>query len=283
VSSTVCCSPLAEVPAGHDALRGRKLPAIDRVIERYVVHMTGSTIVGKAVAAGKDPIRRCLDYYCGKPTGSSHYLIDFAGHIHALTDERIRIGHVGVTAAERAAYLDGSWARGAVPKAPDVEPISPAAVDAWHAAWPHYHSPQHLFGPKSVNDCSVASEMPPAGYHVKGIWRPLPGMELWPGTRHTLEQHLAVAELAVDLAHRHRWPSTWTVDPKGGPRTPRVLGHEDVDLFGRADAGGGWDPGALRRSPRWDWKAVSMAIAMLRAGSPRQQALETLRDWCTVT
>jgi hypothetical protein len=275
-----CLSPLAKTPPGHEPLR-RPVTERARSITRFVVHMTGSSIVSKAVRRGTKPVDACLDYYCANKT-SSHYLIDLDGTIYALTDERIRVGHVGVYADERRCYLDGSWAQGALPKeSPDVKVISREAVAQWHQAWPAYESPQHLFSTRSINDCSVASEMPPAGYYVGGIWRQLPGVELWGGTRHTVEQHVAVAQLALDLATRHAWPAHWLRDQHGGPRTPWVLGHEDVDLFGRADAGGGWDPGALRSRARWDWWAVYCAIGILRVGATRDDAVHSLRDYLT--
>lgn len=35
-----------------------------------------------------------------------------------------------------------------------------------------------------------------------------------------------------------------------------VVGHEDLTPWTRGDAGGGWDPGALRATPRFDWQAA---------------------------
>jgi N-acetyl-anhydromuramyl-L-alanine amidase AmpD len=265
-------SPLATVPANHNP--ARKDHRVRTQVHSYVVHMTGSSIVSKAIKKGVSPIEECLRYYCGKRT-SSHYLIGYDGQIYALTNEALRVGHVGVYAPERAAYLDGGWKRDAVvhSQGEKLGPLSAETVFQWGRSWPHYESPQHLFPGRSVNDVSIASEMPPVGYYRKGHWHVLPGMRRWAFTRHTKEQHYAVARLAADIAQRYDWPDNWLEDPKGGPRSPRLLGHEDVDLFGRSDRGGGWDPGYLRIEPRWDWPLVYRAIRAILRGLAAESAV----------
>jgi len=243
-------APLRLVPDDFDPTK-RRGKARSRV-RQYVVHMTGSGIVSKAIKAGRDVVSECLRYYAGNPT-SSHYLIGYDGTIYWLTSELIRVGHVGVEASERRAYHSGAWARGiAVQTSRGLEgPVSTGAVDQWRRAWPGRESPMDLVldGAGSINDLSVASEMPPAGVpRGGGRFDPLPGLELHAGTRHTRAQHEAVARLAADLAYRWAWPDDWR-----SRSSARVLGHEDVDLYGRADGVGGWDPGALRPTPRWNW------------------------------
>ena len=265
-------SPHARTPPGHDPRRG-----LDRLRETtscYIVHQTGSGIVARALA-GWDGIRgsaaeavdrKALGYYTARRI-SAHYYIGLDGRIWTLTHEAVEAPHVGVSKAERRAYLSGSWALGERPIGRGFRGISPAAVGAWRAAWPRYRSPQHLLPSVRVTECSIGSEMAPAGYHERGRWRPLPGVVTWLGTRHTLRQHLAVALLATDIARRYDWPLGWQHDPLGGPRSPYLLGHEDVDLFGRANLGGGWDPGALRASPRWDWDLVRGAASGILQGT----------------
>ena len=261
-------SSLATVPSGHVPLsrkggRPRRSP-----VTSYIVHMCGGGIVKKAIAQGRDPVAKCLSYYLGdEPESrrddiSSHYLIGYDGTIYALTDESIRVPHVGVSEGERAAYLDGGWAHGAKAWGQGAEgslgPISAEAVKQWRAAWPGQRSPQYLFPSRFVNEDSVASEMPPCGPHLPGTPAPMR-----PGLRHTREQHEAIARLSCDLAGRYGWGDGWL--PAAG-RSVHLLGHEDVDLYGRSNKGGGWDPGASRASPWWDWSFVHAAARIVARG-----------------
>jgi hypothetical protein len=59
----------------------------------------------------------------------------------------------------------------------------------------------------------------------------------------TTAQYLAAFILCWDICLRHG-----LVFSDG-----TILGHEDVDPWGRGDNGGGWDPGAGRITPRWCW------------------------------
>jgi hypothetical protein len=278
-------SPLAVVPNGHlpAARRGgrkRRSP-----ITSYVVHMTGGGLPAKAIAQHRDVTEKAISYYRGlepesrKDDISSHYLIAYDGTIYALTDESIRAPHVGVAEDERAAYLDGRWARGGKAKGQGDEgmlgPISDVAVRRWRAAWPQQRSPQYLFPSRFVNEDSVASEMTPCGPHLPGTPAPMR-----PGLRHTAEQHAAAGLLAHDLGVRHGWDGgaalpwwhAWASE-----RPTHLLGHEDVDLFGRSNKGGGWDPGALRDEPWWDWAYVLRVIAW-RATVPADHA-GSPADW----
>jgi N-acetyl-anhydromuramyl-L-alanine amidase AmpD len=79
------------------------------------------------------------------------------------------------------------------------------------------------------------------------------------GLRFTKAQHDAVVALACDVAARKGWD-----DPDDHARwwrTPRLLGHEDLTPLSRHDKSGGWDPGALRPAPYFDWQYVLEAIA----------------------
>lgn len=226
----------------------------DEPVTHLVVHMTGSSIVARAVDNGRDPFEECKRYYTEKAT-SSHYLLGYDGRILQQTDEHLRVGHVGVSGAERRAYLDGDW----------LDDFPDDLVALWREHWPGYKTPQHLFAARSINDCSVGVEMPPCGRYVGGEWTALEGVDRWKKTRHTFQQHVGVALLAVDVATRWSWPDEWWMDPGGGPRAPRLPGHEDLDLYGRSKNGQGWDPGGLRRWPWWDWPTVYRLIEMQRA------------------
>jgi hypothetical protein len=251
-------SPLAQrLDDDVDDFRGGRERTKKKPVSRLVIHMTGRTIVGSAIKEGLDPIEKCLSYYTTKLT-SSHFLQGFGGELWQMTDERIRVGHVNTndgTKFERPLYLDGSWARGAPGEKGDV--ISPFTVKTWKSYWPHYKSPQHLFPGFSVNDTSVGAENIPCLTGSTYLAEPLR-----PGLWHTAAQHVGMALLACDLADRWSWLGQWWRDPKGGPRAPTLPGHEDVDLYGRAQKSGGWDPGALRTAPRWDWPFVTNMIVL---------------------
>lgn len=250
-------SPIATV-IGDDN-DWRSAPERTEKVSRLVVHMTGSSIVESAIRKGVDPYEHALSYYTGKGA-SSHYLLGYDGQLFQMTDDRLRVGHVGVTGRERQMYLRGAWERQGLELDGKAVTISKDTVAFWKQAWPFYKSPQHLFGSQSINDCSVGVEMPPCGRYVHGKWESLLGVQRHSTTRHTVQQHVGVALLACDVARRWGWTGRWWIDPHGGPRTPYLPGHEDVDLYGRSQRSGGWDPGALREQPYWDWGFVQHTI-----------------------
>lgn len=237
-----------------DDFRGGRERTADEAVEHLVAHMTGRTFVADAIRRGMDPLEALLAYYTQKRT-SSHYLGGWAGELWQMTDDRIRVDHVGVYSVERRLYLRGGWARGEADHEGRV--IAAATVRRWRKAWPEYKSPQHLFAGKSINDRSTGIEMPPCWVGGSYLAEPLR-----PGLWHTAAQHCLFAMLACDHADRHGWRANWWLDPRGGPRSPTLPGHEDVDLYGRSQKSGGWDPGALRKSPRWDWVSVSAMIGL---------------------
>ncbi len=248
-------SPFAEhLGDDVDDFRGGREREQEERVSRLGVHMTGRSIVARALERDEDPLEHTLSHYTQKRT-SSHYLLHWAGELWQMTDDRIRVDHIGVYEKERALYLGGGWARGEPDHKDRV--ISAKTVKMWKAAWPGYKSPQHLFPTHSVNNVSVGVEMPPCFVSGKYLAEPLRD-GLW----HTSAQHLGVALLACDLASRHGWKGNWWIDPKGGPRTPILPGHEDCDLYGRSQPSGGWDPGVLRSDPRWDWDTVIHLIMM---------------------
>ena len=71
------------------------------------------------------------------------------------------------------------------------------------------------------------------------------------GLRFTRAQHETIARLAWDIAQRHEWPRT-----ESWWRSTRLLGHEDITPLSRCDKNGGWDPGALREKPYFDWNFI---------------------------
>ncbi|HET6613672.1 MAG TPA: N-acetylmuramoyl-L-alanine amidase [Kofleriaceae bacterium] len=201
-----------------------------------VLHQTGRGIVARAARHGVSPLELALSYYA-QSSGGTHYVIDYDGKIYQVADDDRRVGHVGVAADERRRYLSGEWERD----------FSAAAVKRWHERWPGRKSPQHLYPTRSPNSCYVGCEMLP----LEEV--PDPNNPEWthwfPGMRYTESQHRAAGRLAADLARRHGWPEGWQ-------HTSRLVGHEDIDAYGRWQRAGGWDPGALRERPWVSWSVV---------------------------
>lgn len=228
----------------------------DRITKRAAVfglclHTTGSGILARARKTGQSPVDVALAWYKrsqgetgrngenGYPWGGPGYLIGHHGEIHQLADDDILTNHAG--GPYRAEYLSGAW----------TSLCSAETVRRWRAQWPGVKSPQHLYPSTTPNADYVGCEMIPTG--------PGQGTPMAPGLRFTLAQHDAAILLGRDLAARHGWPTGWQ-------RMPRLLGHEDVQPvapkpFGRSDAGGGWDPGALREKPYFDFEYVRHALA----------------------
>lgn len=220
-------SPLAIWEPAHRVRRRRMQPW------GLCVHTSGRGIVARAERAGRPVIDLALQWYRAKEQSGVHYVIDYDGTIYQMLEDTIYGAHVGISAAERLSYLLGRWRT----TAPTL------GVELWSDRWPGYKSPQHLYPTRSPNGCYVGVELVPLAAGTA-----LPG-GLW----FTRAQHQAVAELARDLAERHDWPDGWE-------RSPRLLGHEDIDAFARWDVQGGWDPGSMRPRPRFDWVLASGSL-----------------------
>lgn len=189
-----------------------------------------------------------LSYYA-QSSGGTHYVIDYDGSIYQAADDDRRVGHVGVAADERRRYLSGAWERD----------FSAAAVARWRCRWPKHRSPQHLYPTRSPNSCYVGVEMLPLAAGERGGFQVVfDGQETAMTMRYTSEQHLSAAKLAADLARRHCWPDGWHDGA-------RLLGHEDIDAYGRWQRAGGWDPGAIRARPWVAWWVIrETALAEFR-------------------
>lgn len=199
----------------------------------FLVHTSGRGIVARAQEQGVPAIDLALEWYRNKDRSGVHYVVGNDpgrdGTLYQMVEDNIYGAHVGISASERSAYLNGSWI--------NHRDITEDAVAQWRRRWPGFKSPQHLYPTESPNACYVGIEMVPLPEaRDNGLW-------------FSTAQHEAVRILAHDLAQRHGWPDGWM-------DTPRLVGHEDVDAFARWDKRGGWDPGAMRASPRFDWGYV---------------------------
>lgn len=211
------------------------------------VHTTGGGILDKAKKDGvkvdnPDLIRYIIKYYA-QAGYSCHYIIHYDGKIYQVTHDDRRVSHIGVDAAERVKYLSGEWIT-KVPKTPLL---------LWQKTWLGKWSPQVLFPNHFPNDDYVGAEMPILATPRAN------------GLRYTDDQHHSVARLAIDLWRRHGWPRETLVQASKDSRAlpcGRLLGHEDLDAFGRWQATGGWDPGALRPRPWFSWPLVRFFLQL---------------------
>jgi len=191
-------------------------------------HTSGRGIVKRAERESVPPIVMALAWYRRK--SGVHYVIGYDGTIYQMLEDDRRGAHVGVSLLDRASYLSGRWLRS--------KKIQSRVVALWRKRWSGYKSPQHLYPTRSPNSCYIGVEMIPLPH--------LSDDNLW----FTEEQHVAAAALARDIARRHGWPENWM-------NTPRLVGHEDISPLTRWDRNGGWDPGALRTTPRFSWAKIT--------------------------
>lgn len=219
-------------------LRGlRKAKTRRAKVSQIVVHMTGSGPVSQSKKSGytKPAIDFALNWYLDGNGGYPHYVIDFNGTIYATCDERFASAHAGwVHAGGKARFQSASW------KAPAW----------WLAVWGRFgfRSPIDLL-PKGM-----------AGPNSGSI-----GIELLITSKpaFTDAQYRALARLVADIAQRH------SIAIPAAP-SPTFLGHEDyapipTEEKGRANAAGGWDPGAHRANPYFSW---SRLWSYLRGSAP---------------
>ena len=175
-----------------------------------------------------------------------HYLGGWlgAGDLHAIADESKRVPHAGLHETQREQYLSGAWRTSWILYDGSTRPADADVVERWCDRWPRWRSPQHLFPGSSPNDVYIGAELVPV---VAGI----PGLEpMRPGLKYTRAQHELVAALHLDFVKRAR-----NAIPLDAPN--HLVGHEDVNPMDRP----GWDPGALRRAPWFDWAFVRDLIA----------------------
>lgn len=221
-------SSLASKPPGvAHPNTGRK-----RVPWGVLIHTTGRGVLAKAALRRKTPMEVAVRAYIdmqfgseGYKWGGPTYVIDGGGKIAQLAPDSIRTNHCG--GPNRAKYLSGEW-----------KSLVPGKVlELWTKAWAPRPHPYSLFPSRSPNEDMI-------------------GIELIPTitARYTDEQMAALAELVQDIGERNRFPDGWC-------HTSRLLGHEDVDPITRSDRGGGYDPGALRDNPRFDFETLRVRLS----------------------
>src|SRR5262249_15556280 len=186
-------------------------------VHRLCLHTTRSGPATKAKKAAISPLQIALDYYVHGREGFPHYLIDYNGTIRAICDE----GHVAWHAGWAQRGGKHRWASWTPPT-------------WWTTVW----SPRKIRTPA---DLLPARAGDPNSVYI--------GVELLgdpTGWGFTDAQYTALARLIGDVFRRHRIPLSQ-------PPNPRLVGHEDLAPVRRANAQGGWDPGAHRPVPKFPW------------------------------
>lgn len=196
-----------------------------KILDAYgmVYHTSGRGIVERAIKNDKTVIELALDWYRKK--GSVHAVIDYDGTIYQMLPWDRQGAHVGIGFVQRRKYLNGSWKK----------QVSHEAIAEWQERWPGVSSPQHLYPTKSPNQAFIGIEFLP-------LRRRDPKTKLW----FTEEQHEAGRELWEMQRELWQWDEN---------RATALLGHEDLSIT-RWDDAGGWDPGAMRDNPRFDWSRI---------------------------
>ena len=251
VTPTTMLRPRPVLPHGLSPLARQVAGGLDPATARLrkpwglLLHTSGRGVTEQAAKQGKQPIEVALRIYLQSQRGElhpytwggPHYVMDHDGQLYQIAPDQAFTAHAG--GPDRAAYLDGTW----------IARCSAETVARWLAAWPGFKSPSHLYPSRDANQDYIGVEMLPCG---SGL-----GAPMRPGMLFTKAQHESAIDLGRDLARRWDWPIGWH-------RTPRLLGHEDVQPLQRQNAGGGWDPGTLRAAPYWDCEYVRAGI-----GAPR--------------
>jgi N-acetyl-anhydromuramyl-L-alanine amidase AmpD len=211
-----------------------------------LVHSTGDGIPAKAIKEKRSvaEVTEAVYRSMGLADGlGPHYAICPDGTLLQFREENIKAWHAGVSAAERNAFLTGTW--------DESNRLDRRVVEWWKLRWPAHKSPSHLYPSKSPNDDYIGVELVPCGVYQKNDWIPALGAPVNPKGRYTAQQYMRLAELAVGLGSRWTWataenPSWW--------RTSRLVGHCDVNPLTRQ----GWDPGAFH-----GWFSWSLLQGML--------------------
>ena len=198
-----------------------------------MVHTTGRGLLDSAKKEKLSPLAMAIKLYTQRKGYGPHYVLDQDGDLIQIADERERMGHAGVTTAERKLYLSGAWKKG----------LSKVALIRWTERWAldsdGYASPSLLYPSSSPNNDYI-------------------GVELIPNAKATFSdrQYELLNAFVEDFEKRHALQIRL---PGVELPTPRLLGHEDVEPLTRWDAKGGWDPGSLRAAPRFDWSRLFLS------------------------
>lgn len=185
------------------------------------MHTTGGGIVRRAESLRSDPFKAVVDLYTTPGMSFPHAVIGWSGELAIIADDVVQAWGCVIGLPELRRYQLG-WADG-------TEPLA----KRWRAAWPTMTTPMSLFPDGIPNNVYLHVELlercpySPAQYEVLAAW-------------------------IADIWQRYSLPLSYRAAREAG----RLVGHEDVNPLARFNKEGGWDPGALREEPRFDWHRV---------------------------
>lgn len=195
-----------------------------------MIHTSGRGVLAKAKEWGVSPLKAAERVYTRKGASFAHYIVGQDGTIIQTADEIEMAWHAGMPAKQRQLYLSGAW----------ETMVSARVVARWKAKWKGVASPVHLYPTKSANACYIGIEFIP---DTQALFSP--------------QQYDKGGALVCDIATRHGFMNALL---EGKFPSPRLVGHEDVEALERWDKNGGWDPGALREVPKFDWAKIYKRI-----------------------
>lgn len=208
---------------------GSQTPVRQSEIVGVIVHTTGTGVSITAQERDEDSMDvACRIYKNGEAFPG--YVIGQQGQIAQIVSDALRAPHAGISSEEKTKYKNGSWKKD----------LSVDTVRLWVTKHSSKESPLCLLPHNAigVNDCYLGIEC---------IQLLTPNSD---GTYYTPAQMNTLIALIKDIRMRH-------------PTAKQLLGHEDINPLRRSSKSGGWDPGALRDKPWFDWKRVLIGIGDL--------------------
>jgi len=238
----ILASPIAMPAKKMRDVLDQKLPA-----RRIVCHITGTLTYINAAKKGIPPLDHLEDYFDDADRPFAHYSVDPWGRIRCHAPENERPWSQGWSGLGGRRKLLANIQDG-LRKVPQWWVDEHCYGETAYLR--HERAFVQLFSEGTPNDRSISIEFIQwqKMHVVKKILVPDGALNY----KLTVAQYLAGNMLMHDIALRHgiEWPSDLS------ERTYFFLGHEDCDPWGRGTAAGGWDPGALRDAPRFDWECM---------------------------